>query len=74
MWLDGRGGGGPTPLAGGPLPPALKRVEDVLDRYEQHTKFCPSCSRVRERDIFNGFRFILGCRAGPFCTAHTLLP
>ena len=49
MWLDGRGGGGPTPLAGEPLPPALERIEDVLDRYEQHTKFCPSCSRVRDR-------------------------
>ena len=45
-WLDGRGGGGPTPLAAGPLPPELQSKEQMLDRYSQHTRFCPSCSRV----------------------------
>lgn len=46
-WLDGRGGGGPTPLAAGPLPPEPQNKEQMLDRYNQHTRFCPSCSRVR---------------------------
>ena len=45
-WLDGRGGGGPTPLAAGPLPPELQSKEQMLDRYNQHTRFCPSCSQV----------------------------
>lgn len=47
-WLDGRGGGGPTPLAAGPLPPEPQSKEQMLDRYNQHTRFCPSCSWVRE--------------------------
>jgi len=45
-WLDKRGGGGPTPLAAGPLPPAPSKAE-IFDRYTQHTQFCPSCMAVR---------------------------
>ena len=43
-WIDGRGGGGPFPNADA-LPDMTE--EQVVDRYHQHTKNCPSCSVVR---------------------------
>ena len=43
-WLDSRGGGGPTPGDPGPL---LDDRHALLDRWEQHTKHCPSCLKVR---------------------------
>ena len=43
-WIDGRGGGGPFPDTD-PLPDMTE--EQVVDRYHQHTKNCPSCSVVR---------------------------
>jgi hypothetical protein len=42
-WLDKRGGGGPTPGDPGAIQED-RRV--LLDRYEQHTKHCPSCLKV----------------------------
>ncbi|EIE23397.1 hypothetical protein COCSUDRAFT_47272 [Coccomyxa subellipsoidea C-169] len=39
-WLDSRGGGGPTPGDPGPI---LDDRQKLLDRWEQHTKHCPSC-------------------------------
>ncbi len=56
-WLDEYAGGGPTyspfhALKGqpAPAPPAAGRPlsrRQILDRYEQHTRHCPSCRRVR---------------------------
>ena len=43
-WVDGRGGGGPFPNEES-LPDMTE--EQVVDRYHQHTKDCPSCSVVR---------------------------
>ena len=42
-WLDSRGGGGPTPGDPGPI---LDDRQKLLDRWEQHTKHCPSCLQV----------------------------
>lgn len=47
-WYHGRGQGGPFKGGSKPLvaPPPMRR-EDILNRYEQHVKHCPSCSKVR---------------------------
>ena len=42
--MDGRGGGGPFP--GTEALPDMTE-EQIVDRYHQHTKHCPSCSVVR---------------------------
>ncbi|BDA47256.1 Protein TIC 55, chloroplastic [Coccomyxa sp. Obi] len=42
-WLDSRGGGGPTPGDPGPI---LDDRKALLDRWEQHTKNCPSCLKA----------------------------
>ena len=53
-WLDELAGGGPRyGLAEPGAPPpqqlvSLSRMQ-ILDRWEQHTRVCPSCSRVRRR-------------------------
>ena len=47
-WLDERAGGVPTPYpANAPLPALETRKEVVLDRWNQHTKHCAACMRVR---------------------------
>lgn len=55
-WLDEFAGGGPRyahSTASGheaPLPAAASLPltrRQILDRYEQHTRHCPSCRRVR---------------------------
>lgn len=44
-WYHGpRGRGGPFKQVDHPLVP-MKRTE-ILDRYNQHVKHCPSCSKV----------------------------
>ena len=43
-WLAGRGGGGPLPMPEGS---EVQPQPQLLDRFSQHTKNCPSCSRVR---------------------------
>lgn len=47
-WYHGaRGQGGPFKAEGAPLvAPTPLRREDILDRYTQHVKSCPSCSKV----------------------------
>ena len=47
-WYHGaRGQSGPFKAEGAPLvAPTPLRREDVLDRYAQHVKSCPSCSKV----------------------------
>lgn len=47
-WYHGaRGQGGPFKAEGTPLlPPTLLKREDILDRYAQHVKSCPSCSKA----------------------------
>jgi hypothetical protein len=64
-WLDKRGGGGPTPLAAGPLPPPPTKAE-IFDRYTQHTQFCPSCMAVRapwtDRSVARACADVLTCQ------------
>lgn len=43
-WLDKRGGGGPTPGDPGPI---QEDRQQLLSRWEQHTKHCPSCLKAR---------------------------
>ncbi|DBA75020.1 TPA: hypothetical protein ACH3X1_010361 [Trebouxia sp. C0004] len=47
-WYNGaRGQGGPFKAEGTPLvPPTPLKREDILDRYAQHVKSCPSCSKA----------------------------
>ena len=47
-WYHGpRGQGGPFKAEGAPLsPPNSLRREEILDRYAQHVKSCPSCTKV----------------------------
>lgn len=42
-WVDTVGGGGPFP---GAKAPALIPKREALDRLNQHTMICPSCSGV----------------------------
>lgn len=49
-WLDKRGAGGPTPGDPGPFQDDRSAL---LDRYEQHTKHCPSCLKVRSLLAFD---------------------
>ena len=48
-WFHGKGQGGPQYFNPGKdvIPPASMPREQLLDRWEQHTKHCPSCKRVR---------------------------
>ena len=52
-WYHGaRGQGGPFKAEGAPLvPPTPMKREDILDRYHQHVKSCPSCSKVGSRPL-----------------------
>jgi len=48
-WLAAGGGGGPAWPQGTPreLPPRQRSREALLNRYEAHTKNCPTCIAVR---------------------------
>ena len=54
-WLDERGGGGPPTRLSGQLPPLDDRQEMFLDRFNQHTRHCPSCMGVRSIISFLSF-------------------
>ena len=55
-WLVAGGGGGPAWPEGMPreLPPRQRSREALLNRYEAHTKNCPTCLAVRFRHFAAG--------------------
>ncbi|KAK9908684.1 hypothetical protein WJX75_001402 [Coccomyxa subellipsoidea] len=63
-WLDERGGGGPPTRLPAQLPPLDDRQEVYLDRYDTHTRHCPSCLGAVKR--FERLR-IAAVAAGVFC-------
>ena len=51
LWMDANGGSvGWAPGVSTELPPRETSREALLDRYNSHTKHCPSCSGVRCTD------------------------
>ncbi|CAL8461632.1 g1163 [Coccomyxa elongata] len=60
-WVDTIGGGGPFP---GTKAPALIPKREALDRLNQHTMICPSCSGALRN--FQALRVVLAIAAGVF--------
>ncbi len=63
-WLDANGGSvGWAPGVSPELPPRETRREVLLDRYESHTKHCPSCMKVLQQAMAHS-----ELAQGLFCT------
>ena len=70
-WLAERGGGGPpTRLPPeGPLQTLDERQEALLDRFDTHTRHCPSCMGVR-RPVPSGQLCAIACNTLPVVLAE----
>ena len=61
QWLDANGGSvGWAPGVPTALPPRETSREALLDRYNSHTKHCPSCMKVRSGPACAALRTCFG--------------